>query len=150
MKTKFIPVLFVFLFHTVLFGQKNSSHVPGTPCTNCQWTEPQTQPNAKILDGNGVIATSYTQTACGLNFVQASNPLYKRSFSFAVGVTQPAAFAIAGIPAGAIIQKAFLYVGASGNLGTYNASITNPLSVTGSFSMAMIGQHTDKCWGYGG
>ncbi|MBL7910474.1 MAG: gliding motility-associated C-terminal domain-containing protein [Bacteroidia bacterium] len=153
MKNKFIITLIIFFSHFIFLAQKNTGHVPGTPCDGCKWADPNTelqQNDAKVLDGNGVMATSYTQTACGLNFVQVSNPLYKRGFSFQVGLNQPAAFAIAGIPVGAVIQKAFLYVGASGNLGLFNTSITNPLSTTASFSMTQIGQHSDKCWGYSG
>ncbi len=152
MKTKIIPFIAIFLFGTVLYGQKSLSHIPGTPCATCKWEDPNEGSNQanKVMDGNGTLATSYTQTACGLNFVQASNPLYKRAFSFAVGLTQPATYAISGIPTGAVIQKAFLYVGASGNMGTYSATITNPLSATSSFSMAQIGQAADKCWGYNG
>ncbi|MEI8135724.1 MAG: gliding motility-associated C-terminal domain-containing protein [Bacteroidota bacterium] len=154
MKNKLIVMLFIILSNIKMFGQNNTTHIPGTPCNNCQWVDPNVNLNQTasrtILDGNGIIATSYTQTACGLNFVQASNPLYKRGFSFQVGLNQPAAFLIAGIPAGAIIQKAFLYLGASGNLGTFTSSITNPLAANANFTMTQIGQHTDKCWGYGG
>ncbi|MBA2613751.1 MAG: gliding motility-associated C-terminal domain-containing protein [Bacteroidetes bacterium] len=153
MKNRSLITLVIIFSNLFFFGQKNTYHVPGTPCDGCVWADPNAgiqQNGAKILDGNGVIATSYTQSACGLDFVQVSNPLYKRGFSFQVGLNQPAAFAIAGIPVGAVIQKAFLYVGASGNLGLFNASITNPLSTTASFSMAQIGSHIDKCWGYSG
>ena len=106
--------------------------------------------NNKTNNGNGVIQTSYTLTGCGLNFVYADHPLYKRPFSFQVGVNQPAAFNISGIPACAIVQKAFLYVGTSGNGIAITASITNPASASNTFPMTIIGQDQDKCWSYAG
>jgi gliding motility-associated-like protein len=108
----------------------------------------QNDPASKISNGNGIIATSYTLTKCGLNYVYASNPLYKRPFQFQVGVTQPAAFTISGLPACKVIEKAFLYCGLSGNGIAITATITNPASTTNSFPMTIIGQHNDKCWSY--
>ena len=32
-----------------------------------------------VLNGSNAIATTYTMSACGLNYVQASNLLYKRN-----------------------------------------------------------------------
>jgi gliding motility-associated-like protein len=138
----------------------NSQHIPGTDCNNCVWSVPPipvNQPssgkpnsNLNLYNGNNTIATSYTQTACGLNFTQASHPLYKRGFSFALGVTQPAVYTIAGIPPCATILKAFLYVGTSGGGVAINANLTNPVASSSVFPMAMIGQSPDKCWGYTG
>ncbi len=104
----------------------------------------------QIFNGNGSIATSYTLTKCGLNMTYASNPLYKRPFAIQVGVNQPAAFPISGLPACHVIEKAFLYICMSGNGIPVTATVTNPQSVSGSFPMTMIGQHIDKCWGYQG
>src|ERR1041385_2080765 len=105
---------------------------------------------AKTFNANGSIATSYTLTKCGLNFTYASNPLYKRPFQFQVGLNQPAAFNIQGIPTCVVIEKAFLYAGLSGNGIPITATITNPASTTNSFPMSIIGQDADKCWGYAG
>lgn len=113
-------------------------------------SDPKANAVAKVNNGNGVIATSYTLTKCGLNFTYASNPLYKRPFSFQVGVNQPAAFTISGLPSCVVIEKAFLYAGLSGNGIAINATVTNPASATNSFPMTIIGQDADKCWGYGG
>jgi gliding motility-associated-like protein len=134
-----------------------NQHVPGTDCNNCIWSVPppptsvgKPNNNLNVFNGNNTIATSYTQTACGLNFTQATRPLYKRGFSFALGVTQPASYAITGIPACATILKAFLYVGTSGNGVAINANLTNPVATSSVFPMTMIGQSPDKCWGYTG
>lgn len=110
-----------------------------------------TDKNTTIQNGSGIIATSYTNTACGLNFTQASVRLNQRLFSIApqTGVPQPATFSITGLPACASILKAFLYSSASGPSSAITVSITNPASSTNTFAMANIGTHIDKCWGYG-
>lgn len=107
--------------------------------------------NEKIMNGNGTIATSYTQTACGLNFTQASVRLNQRLFSISpqTGMLQPATFSIMGLPSCATIHKAFLYSSASGPSSAITVSITNPASSTNTFAMTNIGSHVDKCWGYG-
>ncbi len=138
-----------------------STHIPGTHCQNCVWATPPTptvssnpkgNSNNSVMNGNGTLATSYTQTACGLGYTQVSARLNKRSFGFtpATGTTQPCPLVVTGIPAGAIIQAAFLYSGGSGNMGAFNATIVNPAATSQSFPMTQIGTHTDKCWGYGG
>ncbi|MBP9068319.1 MAG: gliding motility-associated C-terminal domain-containing protein [Bacteroidia bacterium] len=134
-----------------LSAQINNPAQPGTPDYLLTVpTNPKATSNANVNNGNGLIATSYTLTKCGLNFTYASNPLYKRPFSFQVGVTQPAAFTISGLPTCVVIEKAFLYAGMSGNGIAVTATITNPASATNSFPMTIIGQDADKCWSYAG
>jgi gliding motility-associated-like protein len=153
---KFIICLII---NVKLSGQNiPNQHIPGTDCNNCVWSVPPPPPtspgkpnsNLSVFNGNNTIATSYTQTACGLNYTQASHPLYQRGFSFALGILQPAAYAISGIPPCATILKAFLYVGTSGNGVAINANLTNPVASSSVFPMTMIGQSPDKCWGYTG
>jgi hypothetical protein len=106
-----------------------------------------------VQNGNGTIATSYTSSACGLNFTQASVRLNARNFTALApptGSAQPATFSISGIPSCAVIQKAFLYAGVSGNGIAATATITNPASSTASFPMTVIGTHIDICWGFTG
>src|ERR1035437_7744122 len=65
-----------------------------------------------IQDGNDVLGQTYNNTACGLNYVQASQKLGKR-FHTATGSscipvdgpTQPATLAISGIPTCSVIDK---------------------------------------------
>ncbi|MBK6522992.1 MAG: hypothetical protein IPG08_12040 [Sphingobacteriaceae bacterium] len=92
-----------------LSAQINNPAQPGTPDYLLTVpTNPKATTNAKVNNGNGVIATSYTLTKCGLNFTYASNPLYKRPFSFQIGVNQPAAFTISGLPTCVVIEKLFI------------------------------------------
>ena len=101
-----------------------------------------------VFNGNEAIATSFTRSACGLNYVQASNPLYGRTGNnFTLGVAQPAVFTISGIPPCGIIERAFLYVSTTGTGAPVSANITNPLSGNSIFSMALIGTGADKNWG---
>ena len=159
-----ITIKFLFLcllINQVLVGQTTVAHLPGTPCQNCPWALPATNAkpignsNNNVMNGNGSIATTYTQTACGLGYTQVSARLHKRVFGGVppgTGTTQPCPIVVTGIPAGAIIQAAFLYAGGGGQTGSgnFNATIVNPSAVSQVFPMTQIGFHTDKCWGYGG
>lgn len=121
--------------------QDNEVYFPGD-----KWGE------QNVFNGNETIATSYTRSACGLNYVQASNLLFGRTGNnFTGSLLQPATFAISGIPACAVIEKAFLYISTIGT-GTalINANITNPASGNFIFSMALIGTGADKNWGRAG
>ncbi len=149
----FLAVLCSFILNAQTSKQTN---LPGTPCVGCpvdnSSSNQKGNPNT-IQNGNGSLATTYTVSACGLNFTQATRRLNQRAFTGMTtqkGVLQPATFAISGIPACFTIVKAFLYVGGSGNGVAITANITNPLLASGAFPMTMIGQHTDKCWGYVG
>jgi gliding motility-associated-like protein len=148
-------------FNQALIAQKIPAHIPGTPCNGCAWADPSANAkpignsNNNVMNGNGSIQTSYTQTACGLGYTQVSARLHKRVFSGVppgTGTTQPCPIVVAGIPPGAIIQAAFLYAGGSGPTGSgnFNATLVNPSAVSQVFAMTQIGFHTDKCWGYGG
>lgn len=143
---KNLITLFAIAFLAV--QSQNNSVIPGTP--GFVKNADAGMNNSKLLNGNGTIATSYTNTACGLNFSQASVRLNQRLFSIApaTGVIQPATFSITGIPACATILKAFLYSSASGPSSAITVSITNPASATASYTMTNIGTHIDKCWGY--
>ena len=131
-----------FFISDCLYAQK------GIPCSTCKLSTP--------LNANAGIATSYTASACGLNYVQGSVALLRRSTTFTnvpVGVVQPAPISISGLPAGAQIIKAFLYADASGNGVVITATLENPLGVITNFPMTLIGTDVDKCWtsaGYAG
>lgn len=146
MKIKITFLLFFFCFESLLFSQTDSLPREGI----------QSIVNAKktgntTFNGNQTIATSYTKSACGLNYTSAGNVLYARTGNnFTLGIAQPASFSVSGIPVCGIIEKAFLYVGTSGASVNINASITNPLNGNFVFPMSLIGSGPDKNWGYGG
>jgi gliding motility-associated-like protein len=157
----FLKFLFVCLLLNVsVSAQTYNNPLPGTPCPTCYVAPTPGGPkggnsNNSVMNGNGSIATTYTQTACGLGYTQVSARLHKRVFGGVppgTGTTQPCPIVVAGIPAGAIIQAAFLYAGGSGATGSgnFNATIVNPSATSQVFAMTQIGFHTDKCWGYGG
>ncbi|MBP7808060.1 MAG: T9SS type A sorting domain-containing protein [Bacteroidia bacterium] len=142
--------LFFLIFISGSVFSQYENRIPGTS-NNISHFNYKLQP-AQIANGNGTITTSYTTSACGLNFTQASVRLNQRVFSIspATGVVQPATYSISGIPSCAVIVKAFLYVGVSGVGSGFGASVTNPVSTTSVFPMSIIGAHIDKCWGYAG
>ncbi|MFO0357452.1 MAG: T9SS type A sorting domain-containing protein [Sphingobacteriaceae bacterium] len=110
-----------------------------------------TNTNLKVADGNTTIATSYTQTACGLNYTQGSVFLAMRNPTAWPGASpQPAPIVISSIPPSgcATILKAFLYLSVNGNGIPITATVTNPQNATASFSMAVIGQGQNTCWNY--
>jgi len=98
-------------------------------------------------NGNGSLGVIFDLQKCGLDFTHASQRLGKR-FTPA-GVNQPAPFAIAGIPACAIIERAYLWAEGSGNGAAQTATVAGPFG-TQNFPMAVVGQGPDKCWGYSG
>ncbi|MCX8080860.1 MAG: gliding motility-associated C-terminal domain-containing protein, partial [Bacteroidia bacterium] len=108
--------------------------------------------NASLANGNGTIATSYTYSACGLDFTYHSAALHKRSFTFGVSpINQPYSFPITGIPPCAIIEKAFVYANfeRASTLTSVNLSLTNPASTNSIFPMTLIGTGQSVCWGGG-
>jgi gliding motility-associated-like protein len=142
---KFLLLLIFFAMAGLITAQKQS-HVLGTPCSDCP--VPKFTP-AIIMDGNQADVTSYTATACGLNYVYGSVKLGKRWSS--PGVTQPAGITISGLPTGCnTILKAFLYGDASGNGIAVTATVVNPASVSTAYPMSIIGIAPDKCWSYSG
>lgn len=111
---------------------------------------PQSNGNGQEpLDGNGYLYPSYYLSKCGLDYVHSSLKLCQR-VTQNPGVLQPAPMTVSGIPLNAVIEKAFLYTGTSGNGVAITASLTNPNSVTTLYPMQIIGQDTDKCWGFAG
>ena len=100
-----------------------------------------------VQNGNGVLGSVYSQSKCGLNYASASQRIGQR-FSPA-GVAQPAPFVIGGIPAGAVIEKAYLWAGGSGNGAAQTSTLTGPAG-TFSYPMSIVGSGPDVCWSYAG
>ncbi len=137
------------------FAQSKGEPLWGTPCKEC--LEPagtnQKGSPASVQNGNATIATSYTTTACGLNFTSASVRLHARSFGAvtpATGVAQPATMAISGMPPCFQVLKAFLYIGGSGNGSAFNVNFTNPAATASTVPATIIGSDVDKCWSFPG
>ena len=103
---------------------------------------PQTPQN-----GNGTLGVIYDMQKCGLDYTSASQRLGKRFTP--QGVNQPAPFAIAGIPACAVIERAYLWAEGSGNGAAQTATVAGPFG-TANYPMTIVGQGPDKCWGYSG
>jgi len=139
-------IAFLFLSSNVIISQETLfyNNEPGTV------SYLNGNPQLKVADGNSTIATSYTNTACGLGYTQASVFLSQRAFPFGPGVVQPAPLVISNLPPAMCtnIVKAFLYVSVSGNGVPITATLTNPQNVTNSFSMSIIGQGVNVCWNY--
>lgn len=127
---------------------QTSQYVPGTTCISCPVAPAPKGQTPTPQNGNATLGTTYTNTACGLNYTSGSVKLGRRGTIG--GVIQPAAITIAGIPNCATILKAFLYADASGNGIAINATVVNPAAASASFPMTMIGQDIDKCWSSAG
>jgi gliding motility-associated-like protein len=141
-----------FLTIAIMVKSQVSAWIPGTVCSTCianSNSNPKGGGNNSINNGNGIIVNNYTLTQCGLGYVQASKRLGRRNPLN--GSVQPATFTITGIPACAIIDKAWVYFGGvSGGSTAVNVTIVNPQSSGGAYPAAFIGSAIDMCWGYGG
>src|SRR3954464_12751965 len=99
MKAKVIILAILVLLIPAVKAQTNP--VPGTKCLNCP-------PNSKfnpstVANGNQSLTTTYTNTACGLNYLSVSHPLCQRVPFNQYGIAQPASYNITGIPACAVV-----------------------------------------------
>lgn len=129
--------------HAQLGSTPESGHNPMAP-----QSVRASDPNVTPQDGSTFLGPTFQMSECGLNYTTASQKIGQR---FApAGVPQPATFAIAGIPATAVIQKAYVWCDASGNGAAINLSVTNPFAITNNYPMTLIGSDQDKCWGYNG
>jgi gliding motility-associated-like protein len=123
---------------------------PGVPGA-CGYanTTPSVQSNGpqSPQNGNGTLGVIFDMQKCGLNYASASQRLGKRFTP--QGINQPAPFTIGGIPACAVIERAYLWAEGSGNGAAQTATIAGPYG-TQAFPMTVVGQGPDKCWGYSG
>ncbi len=140
-----IAVLLTVLFYGVADAQQGATPVSGqNPYQSAQRIADPVTP----LDGSTVLGPTFQLSSCGLNYTTASQKLGQR-FSPA-GVPQPATFTITGIPATAVIQRAYIWSDMSGTGVPVTLSVTNPLAQNANVPMTLIGSDQDKCWGYGG
>lgn len=130
--------------------QTRTNNCPGVPGAcgynngnqAVQHSGPQSPQN-----GNGTLGVIYDQQKCGLDYTSASQRIGQRFTP--IGIAQPAPFAIAGIPACAVIEKAYLWAEGSGNGAAQTATVAGPFG-TQNFPMTIVGSGPDKCWGYSG
>lgn len=103
-----------------------------------------------VGNGNSTFGQSYlVQNLCGFNYVYSSVNTQTRA-TWQPGTGFPTTCAIAGLPAGFVVQKAYLYYGCSYTEPTPPATtctITNPTPSTSTIASVMIGQGGDVCWG---
>jgi hypothetical protein len=145
MKTLFKLMTGVLLLGTLQAGAQGAEGSPSCGKTKTYSTaaNPYTP-----LNGNRVLGPVYQASKCGLNYTTATQRLGQR-FS-PVGVPQPATFSIAGIPAGAVIERAYVWSDASGNGAPFNITVVNPIASSFTIASALVGSDVDKCWGYPG
>lgn len=150
MKITFKLLAGLFLFGSIQLGAQNgvTSQANTQPYPSKPGNTTQAAPGNPIpLNGNGSHSVAYQDSKCGLNYVFAKQRLGQRFFP--AGVPQPATFTIAGIPATAIIERAFVWSDASGDGSAFNITKNGPggLAIVPS---VLVGSDVDKCWAYNG
>lgn len=106
-----------------------------------------------VHDGSGSLGFTYSDSACGLNYVQASQLTETRSAATGANVNGtglPTTLAISGIPSVYSIEKAYLWYLASYQSGiapSTTVTITNPNSQTFTVVSSIIGTDLSVCWG---
>src|SRR5690349_11141431 len=97
------------------FTKTNNSSHAGAAC--CYPTAQGVgQNNSVLYDGSGTLGPIYTNTACGLNYVQGSVLIEQRSLLYnfnANGTGLPTNVSIAGLPANYVLDRAYLWYIAS-------------------------------------
>jgi gliding motility-associated-like protein len=135
----FFLTILLLMMSPVLQAQQTKNGVPSQgQCGGC----------AQTRDGSGTLGLTYKRDTCGLTYMTLSERVGQRFPP--PGVVQPITKTVSGLPPCYQIDKAFLWIDASGSGIPITATITNPQSVTQNFPMAVIGSGPDKCWGYAG
>ncbi|MEO5645420.1 MAG: T9SS type A sorting domain-containing protein [Bacteroidia bacterium] len=104
-------------------------------------------PEPTPQNGNNSLSVIYNNTACGLNYAMVSHRLGQRFYP--LGIPQPTNYQV-NLPPCAVVQQAFLYTEALGVASAINATIVDPSSVSANYSMTLIGNSVDVCWGMNG
>jgi hypothetical protein len=157
MKTLYSTIAGLFLLCTTqLVAQSGATSTAGqnplAPNGHQERVAPADPDNPQ--DGSTFLGPVYQNSACGLNYTTATQKLGQRLSSSCCpatnGVPQPATFTISGIPATAVVVKAFIWCDASGNGIPITLNITNPTPTPFTVPMNVVGGDVDKCWGYAG
>jgi len=103
----------------------------------------------ELLDGNGFLGQIYNNSACGLNYCQASLMTATR-YSPSPGQGFPATLNISCLPPCFNVLAAYIWWTESSGNNSATATVTNPLGNTGSYAANLSGTGIDKCWGQPG
>lgn len=144
MSMKFAVFIIICLFiNTAIFSQNYSSQ-PGS----CGFHKGN---DVSVLNGSGTLGQTYSNSDCGLNYVQDSKLIQTRSQSWGYntnGSGLPTTLAIAGIPSCATILRAYLWCTVSYTSSSVMA--VNFIFNSNSVPAVNIGTDAPKCWGENG
>jgi hypothetical protein len=104
-------------------------------------------PGFSHQDGDDSLSTTYSNSACGLNYTLGSVRLGQRFVP--VGLPQLAPVNLV-FPSCATILNAYLYTEVLGVDSSINATLVNPASQSATYNMSLIGSSQDVCWGMNG
>jgi len=144
----FVPALLIAQNN---FTKNNSGSHAGAACCYPA-AQSVGQNNSVLYDGNGVLGPTYTNTACGLNYVQGSVLVEQRSIAYSFntnGTGLPTNISIAGLPGNYVLDRAYLWYIASYYETTpppTNITVINPVLDTATYEATLIGQDGSKCW----
>ncbi|MGL5890860.1 MAG: hypothetical protein ACRC3B_13285, partial [Bacteroidia bacterium] len=103
----------------------------------------------QLLSGNDTLTRVYANTACGLNYVKVTERLGRRFTP--IGVAQPAALSVTGMPACSAVDTAFVWFELLGATPPAPLiTLTNPQGQSISVQSQLIGSSVDVCWGMNG
>ena len=100
-------------------------------------------------DGNGTLGQIYSNSACGLNYVQVSQKVTTR-YGSPPGSGLPVTLTINGLPPCNQIEQAYLWWTFAGTTNTATATFTNPIGNTQTLNATLAGSGGAKCWSEGG
>ncbi|MFN7013595.1 MAG: hypothetical protein ACK4ON_04895, partial [Bacteroidia bacterium] len=103
----------------------------------------------KAKDGNGNLGQIYSNSACGLNYVQASQKVTTR-YGSPPGSGLPVTLTINALPPCFQIEQAYLWWTFAGTTNTATATFTNPIGNTQTLNATLAGSGGAKCWSEGG
>ncbi|MCA6362519.1 MAG: T9SS type A sorting domain-containing protein [Bacteroidetes bacterium] len=100
----------------------------------------------QVLNGNDTLNRVYSNTACGLNYTQATVRLGQRFTP--IGLPQPAPLTITGLPGCAVVDSAYLWFELLGpNPPAPLITLTNPQGNSITVQSQLVGTSIDVCWG---
>lgn len=128
---------------------KNGMHDGINRSPNNQAQALNMKPGKQTPNGNATFGLSYVvQNLCGLNYI--INGLQTTTRYVVPGTGFPTTISMVGLPAGFLVQKAYVYYGVSYTEVTpppTSVVITNPALVTSTIPAVMIGDGHSVCWG---
>ncbi len=131
-----------FLFFLFLLSSLLSQGINAQPGASTSKTRTQKKSMASFN-------TIYSDSKCGLNYVQATIPLNQRRGGYNIADVQPASLNINGVPAGATIEKAYLYYNIEGYLSTdadFSFTLTNPSNLISTLMSEPIATGPTTCF----